>query len=464
MAFQLVSRLLYGLEFEINSGGAFFYGGTPALGSLILSIANSDGTDRYGNAYLQGITNYFDAGGTYLAVRLITGALATATAHGPGGPYSFSGALLDHKHFILGNQTWIVPSGDVTGATDATFINSLLAGGAVYLAPGTYYINEPILIPPGGVLAGPAGSWANTGGQGTPAAPPCVIKAVAAFAGDGMIVIQDQALGGYASQTTDVQVRSLTLDGSAASGAVAGIYLHGPVWGTTLADVCVYAAPGDGIETAGDAANYPSGQNAPYGIHASRVKIDSCGGAGIVLGNATDCIWEHVQVIGCTGNGWNFNTGGDHRLVNCSAENGGAIGFNIGMGGVQLIGCRTNSNTSHGVSINSGTAGQGPVTLTNCRLVSDGTGGTGFGLNINNPANGVHVSDLYIGPIEIGSATPATALNLQGTPPYVLLAGSLFWGDTASGVPAVPASWLRLRAVMAATGAPPAYTAVPDAN
>lgn len=72
-----------GTDFMINADGLFFYNGTPALGSLIISMAPiAGGTDAYGNNYPQGtnfgiwsaatgdIENHFgiDAGGNiYLA-------------------------------------------------------------------------------------------------------------------------------------------------------------------------------------------------------------------------------------------------------------------------------------------------------------------------------------------------------------------------------------------------------------
>lgn len=47
-----------GADFVINSSGAFFYSGTPAYGNLLLSIANTAGTDGFGNAYNQGAVLY----------------------------------------------------------------------------------------------------------------------------------------------------------------------------------------------------------------------------------------------------------------------------------------------------------------------------------------------------------------------------------------------------------------------
>lgn len=47
-----------GTDFEISSAGIFIYSGTPAAGNLIASIASAAGSDRFGNAYVQGIGSY----------------------------------------------------------------------------------------------------------------------------------------------------------------------------------------------------------------------------------------------------------------------------------------------------------------------------------------------------------------------------------------------------------------------
>lgn len=47
-----------GTNFEINSSGAFFYSGTPALGNILVSIAGTAGTDPFGNNYPAGIKDF----------------------------------------------------------------------------------------------------------------------------------------------------------------------------------------------------------------------------------------------------------------------------------------------------------------------------------------------------------------------------------------------------------------------
>ena len=48
---------------EGSDDGLWVYSGIPASGNLIASIAASEGTDQYGNAYLAGFTSYVPGGG-----------------------------------------------------------------------------------------------------------------------------------------------------------------------------------------------------------------------------------------------------------------------------------------------------------------------------------------------------------------------------------------------------------------
>lgn len=47
-----------GTDFVLNTNGAFFYSGTPALGNLIGSITSAPGSDTFGNVYSEGLTSY----------------------------------------------------------------------------------------------------------------------------------------------------------------------------------------------------------------------------------------------------------------------------------------------------------------------------------------------------------------------------------------------------------------------
>lgn len=51
-----------GTDFVINNAGAFFYSSVPGSNDLVASVAQSSGTDPYGNKYLAGFTTYLETG------------------------------------------------------------------------------------------------------------------------------------------------------------------------------------------------------------------------------------------------------------------------------------------------------------------------------------------------------------------------------------------------------------------
>jgi hypothetical protein len=54
----VIRGIFYGLNYEVNSSGAFFYSGTPAFGNLVIALANSAGTDSFGNPYPSGVSTF----------------------------------------------------------------------------------------------------------------------------------------------------------------------------------------------------------------------------------------------------------------------------------------------------------------------------------------------------------------------------------------------------------------------
>jgi len=109
----------------VVSGLSLYYSGTPALGSLILSIAAAGGTDPYGNTYLAGITSYALGGLTFTQLN--------------GGTIAFNGG-----GGIQGFSTGAVKIG--TGATVVTVA-----------AP----LSLPIAITDPGLPLGTAETWHN---------------------------------------------------------------------------------------------------------------------------------------------------------------------------------------------------------------------------------------------------------------------------------------------------------------
>lgn len=82
-----------GNNFVINTSGAFFYSGVPALGNLAESVTNAAGTDSFGNAYLEGVSSYMLIGGIYFAVNMSRNQLSFYKATVPGGPYTVGGDM-----------------------------------------------------------------------------------------------------------------------------------------------------------------------------------------------------------------------------------------------------------------------------------------------------------------------------------------------------------------------------------
>ena len=84
-----------GTNFVINTNGAFFYSGTPALGTLAGSITNAAGTDSFGNTYLAGTTTYINVGGGVMDAVNISGITITfLISPTPGGTYVSQGILV----------------------------------------------------------------------------------------------------------------------------------------------------------------------------------------------------------------------------------------------------------------------------------------------------------------------------------------------------------------------------------
>jgi len=118
-----------GTDFFINSAGAFFYSGTPALGRLIYSIANTPGTDKFGNNYLGGggvqyassTPGGFYAFGTgvFVSGTNASGGLGLLHAATAGGPYAGLGGITIYSAGGGPAQLIVSDAGSVTPATSA---------------------------------------------------------------------------------------------------------------------------------------------------------------------------------------------------------------------------------------------------------------------------------------------------------------------------------------------------------
>jgi hypothetical protein len=119
-----------GTDYVINSSGAFFYGGVPAAGNLVLSSVpgTSGGTDQFGNNYLPGAASYqgnfaSQVGGGFL--NLYHGSLAAGwTLGGTIETSSTGGLILD-------------AGGGTVTITGALSVNGSTSTAAAGLTDGT---------------------------------------------------------------------------------------------------------------------------------------------------------------------------------------------------------------------------------------------------------------------------------------------------------------------------------------
>lgn len=147
---------------EGGDDGLFVYNGTSAAGNLTASVAAAAGADEFGNAYLEGITNYTKVTSTlFRAVNLLDGNLQFFTAASAAGPWAFTAIISSGTNtlqyvFPSGKGFAVVaPTGDTTGAADFSNIGSLvLSGVPVILAPGAFYLNSALQLQADGQLHG----------------------------------------------------------------------------------------------------------------------------------------------------------------------------------------------------------------------------------------------------------------------------------------------------------------------
>lgn len=111
--------------------GVFVYNGTPAAGNLISTVVSAAGTDPYGNAYLQGTSEYEQVSATVWRGVNIQGPVITfitATTH--EGPWSTDGFVQDGTPF---NTPVAVAVSQLTMQTGLA-VPSPGGGGTLYVA------------------------------------------------------------------------------------------------------------------------------------------------------------------------------------------------------------------------------------------------------------------------------------------------------------------------------------------
>ena len=148
-----------GSNFVINSSGAFFYSGAPALGNLIASIAPLAGTDSHGNVYVQGLASY-SPGSFYTQAntgQIQFGSQNPSTRLNGTGGMSISDATTDG-----GSPGLFLNAPPVTGTALAPFMQlstqskNLATPASAFIGGGLPANTVPLTVQ-GPVTAGPDG-------------------------------------------------------------------------------------------------------------------------------------------------------------------------------------------------------------------------------------------------------------------------------------------------------------------
>ena len=225
------------------NGYLLVYSPSPGAGFLIASISGTNFSDPYSNAVMAGITSYANFSGTWYAQSQQNGGTVYYTSASYAGPWTQIGQT-DYHTFIIpgtttpvfnvqggletetflavisntagGGECWYAPSGDTTGVTDATIINTLLTSPyAINLLPGTYWVNQPIALPNYAIIRGagrpPLGTTGMTVIKAAGAANFHSVMCSAGWLGNSGSVATGVNLSGFKIDANNLVSRCLTL-------------------------------------------------------------------------------------------------------------------------------------------------------------------------------------------------------------------------------------------------------------
>jgi hypothetical protein len=195
-----------------------------------------------------------------------------------------------------------------------------------------------------------------------------------------VILLVDQATGGYSTVSNEQRIGYLTIDGANLPGAVDGIQAQGYVHGVYLEDVAIRSATSHGIAVASN------GSGSAYSWRGTRVRVYNSTGIGFSVA-MTDCTWIDCEALNAGSHGWFLGAAANTHLIGCRAEWSAFDGFNVsgnlgtgtGSGGFTMTDCSTDRNGHNGVFFSAAT-GNAPVQVTGAMLRRDGrNGGSGGG-------------------------------------------------------------------------------------
>lgn len=312
---------------------------------------------------------------------------------------------------------------------DATAINALLTslsttGGVVYFPNRHYALATPLTVPSNVTLVGSQGLRVQ-GSSDT--APTSTLLLLASFSGNGAIV--------FPTNSSGQRVRYLNIDGTAATGAVDGIYAAGYVHDVILDQIHIYKAPHNGVTCTTGLGSMA------YSWTMTSVTADQCVNIGFSLNSTTDTTLYSCEAIGCGSNGFSINNCSNSHFTDCRSEFSGATGFAItgawstgnGAGGCILTSCSTDRNANHGLSVTA--TGSSPITINGFMARRDGSNGTGFGVNISGATCPVIIDNLHVYPgVDDGGTgilSPVTGVSVSTSTYTSLVSGWIHAATTA---------------------------------
>ncbi|MFE9296603.1 right-handed parallel beta-helix repeat-containing protein [Streptomyces niveus] len=267
---------------------------------------------------------------------------------------------------------------------DTAAIQAALAacpmGGIVYLPAGAYRTSAPLTIPPAVTLMGTHANLMTVPGL---VDPPCYIRPLADFTGAAVIVLLDQAQGGYSTISAEHRILDLMIDGSDLEDpGIDGIRAAGNIQNVAMRDITIRRVTGAGVHTEANGGAFP------YSWRLTRVMIDNCGWHGFAFEVMTDITLVDCQAIGCGASGFEIANAANSHAIGCRAEWNTADGIHLtgdwatgtGSGGMLLSGCSTDRNGANGVLVDA--TGNPPIQIENLLTRRDGrnlgAGGGGY--------------------------------------------------------------------------------------